>query len=196
MARQRNQQNQLQGQMAMLQQMGLLQDPLQELSGLVNLVNGLSQDDRQGEQLQLQKDELTQRQTQFSDGQGLARDQMALTEKGQQGQEDRWLQEFQAQEKAREAERIYRAEQAKVGQTTQDRAYAMDLLGLPARYINQSSGMMNPDVDPSALNAAIPEGLAGLASFLKTKPAADSGIPASFNIDQRIVAQNRKKIGL
>lgn len=167
-----------------LAMLGLEQDPIQQMMGLVQLLTAMDQPDQVNRELDMRQQAQDQQVLQFQAQQQMGQAELDQRQQVQSSGLDQWAQEFAFKQALAERE-----QQMQVSQLQQEDAYrknasALQLLGIAPDL--QSNGLMQ---NPAALMPALQQlGISGLMSF-----AAPQGAP-NLTPDQQVLWQSRQKL--
>jgi hypothetical protein len=167
-----------------LAMLGLEQDPIQQMMGLVQLLTAMDQPDQVNRELDMRQQAQDQQVLQFQAQQKMGQAELNQRQQVQSSGLDQWAQEFAFKQQLAEQERLMQVEQLRQDQAYRQQASALQLLGIAPDL--QSNGLMQ---NPSALFPALQTaGAPGLMSF-----AAPQGAP-NLTPDQQVLWQSRQKL--
>lgn len=166
-----------------LADLGLNQDPLSQLGGLVALINQMQQPDQFNREMQLREAAQQQQATQFAGQQDLSYASLDRQTAHDQMAADQWAKEFGLRSLVAEQERMAQIEAMKQQKEISNDALAAKLLGLPADY-----AMLGMNVNPQALTP----GLGRFAGFFNPVQQA-TGMPQGMNADQKVLWEARQR---
>lgn len=171
--------------LALLQQLGLMSDPMQELSGLVNLLNGLAQPDQFAQELALRQQGQDQQQQQFEQNFGLQQISLGQRTAQDQAQIDQWTQEFGLRKLLAQQEKELQLQQMLDAKAANEDHIAASIFGAIPQYA--ASGL---NLNLAGLESRLSRGgLSGLFS----SAGSSTGMPQGLNADQQQLWQARQK---
>jgi hypothetical protein len=174
-------------QLAQLQQLGLIQDPMAQLSGLINLINASQQSGQFDQELALKQQGLGLEEQRMMQQQSLAEQELAMRASGQQTDVDQFNQDFMLRKQLAEENRLMEIQRMQQQDAYQKQMLGLEALGLPARYAGSGIPINMEALKPSMQV----NGLQGL--FTQSAPAnlppMDPQQAAQYAIRQKMFPQ-------
>lgn len=178
------------GPMGLLAGLGLLNDPMQELGGFVNLLNELQKPQQVDQELAMRQQAQDNQASQFA--QSLAQQQAGLDarQQGEAEQANQWFQEYTLRKQLAADNKIQEGEQMAAQKSNAERAGFMGLFGnlldYQSRGNNVNFGAIKPQMEKY-----------GLENLFTSAPKADDPLAGKIKTkEQELQLQKRRAKGL
>lgn len=175
-------------QLAQLQSVGLVQDPLSQLSGLINLVNASQVPQMQTRELDLREQNMQMDNTNAIAQQDIAMQELAMRKQAQMQNDAQFAQDLALRKALADQNLGMEYMQYQQQKAYQQQILGLQALGLPAQY-SGSAYPVNTDALQPAMQAT---GLLGL--FNPQAAAGGVSMPQGLNADQQALWQVRQRM--
>lgn len=175
----------------LLAQLGLNQDPMAQMGGLVNMLNALQEPERFQQEMALRQQSENRQAEQFGLSQDIQRENMGREDARFDQQAEQWAEQFGLSKLLANEERTYRAQQAKVSQEQAQRSFAAHLLGTLSQA--QSNPYSAGFFDTTAFTSQFQEAGFGNNLFNPVgRGAVDDGLQATNPIQANLLSARRE----
>lgn len=176
--------------MGLLAGLGLLNDPMQELGGFVNLLNELQKPQQVEQELAMRQQAQDNQAMQFS--QSLAQQQAGLDvrQQGEAEQANQWFQEYTLRKQLASENKLQEGEQMQMQKQNSERAGFLGLLGNLLDYKSRGNNVNLDSLQPELEKY-------GYQNLFGSAPAKTDPLAGKIrNQHEEILLQARRKQGL